>query len=144
MLQVGDDSHQYVIDTRYVDPSILAPLFASNKHVKLGVNLKFDIKHLRLNWGFIFHNISDLMINEMVLHQGRKTPKGFFSLQSLAKRYLDFDFDPDEQLALWDHLALKKNIRTTFSLTEPFSKAQVFYGAADVILPYKIKRLQDR
>ena len=83
------------------------------------------------------------MINEMVLHQGKKTPKGFYSLEAMARRYLNYEFDPPEQTVLWDHLALKKNIRTTFSLTEPFTKAQVFYGAADVILPFKISRIQD-
>lgn len=44
---MGDLNRQYVIDTRFVDVSTLEPIFASNKQLKLGVNLKFDIKHLR-------------------------------------------------------------------------------------------------
>lgn len=51
MLQIGDVHNQFIIDTRYVDPSLLKPIIESNLITKVGVNLKFEAKHLKHSYG---------------------------------------------------------------------------------------------
>ena len=89
-------------------------------------------------------SLYDCMITEMVLNQGKSTSKGFYSLQGMASRYVGYKYSNKNQLALWDHLVLKKNIRESFSSLsqQPFSARQITYGAMDVILPLLIKDKQ--
>lgn len=144
MLQVGDDKRQYVIDTRYEDVSILMRHINDKSKTKIGVNLKFDVKQIMNQWQVVWNNIYDCMVAEMVLHQGRNTPKGFYGLQGMSKRYLNYQYYSVKQLALWPEYSLKKNIRTEFSSVgmKPFTRTQIYYGATDVSLPIMIKKLQ--
>jgi DNA polymerase-1 len=144
MLQVGDEKRQYVIDTRYEDVRALLRHFNDKGKTKIGVNLKFDVKQTMAAWGVTWSNIYDCMIAEMVLYQGKSTPKGFYGLQGMSKRYLNYQYYSVAQLALWPEYSLKKNIRSEFKSVgmKPFSRTQVYYGATDVSLPIMIKRKQ--
>lgn len=144
MLQVGDEYQQWVIDTRFVDISLLYKHLQDPTKIKVGVNLKFDYKQILESFGVRLQNLYDCMLAEMLINEGLSTPKGFYSLQSMSKRYAGYEYSYKEQLALWDDMVLKKNIRNEFHSVgmKPFTKSQIAYGAADVVLPLIIKAKQ--
>lgn len=121
MLQIGDDSRQYVIDCRdliYEDKVQLARVLNNEGIVKIFHNAKFDYKFIKHYLKIDTVNIHDTYLCEKVLHCG-KTDYGF-GLAKLVKRYLDKDLD--------------KSVRNRFTQTSstPFTDEQIVYGAKDV------------
>lgn len=145
MLQIGDLDRQYVIDTRFVSPAILKPILESNYIAKCGVNLKFEAMHLAATYGWRLNNLQDTMLQEQVLHCGRTTKKGFYSMAGMAKRYLGYNFANPKQLTLFED-GVSKDTRLEFRDIgmSPFTIAQIKYGAGDLIIPLKINVVQQQ
>lgn len=161
MLQLGDIENRFVIDTRTEDISRILPLFKDRERIWVGHNLRFEAKHLKHNYGIIFHRIWDTMLVEMNLTNGlawskKKNPDGYrYSLEALSGRYLgtksvsevdlfnqvDEDADAED---LVETIYIDKSTRLGFLTIgdKPFTVAQVKYGAEDIAGPLKIKQEQ--
>lgn len=146
MLQIGDLSKTFVIDTRYIDISILLPLFKSKTRLFVGHNLKFESKHLKHNYGIVFHKIWDTMVVEMILTNGLQLG---YSLAKLSERHLGIKNQVEVDLFTViedDEVFIDKSIRMEFLNIEdkPFSYSQVTYGAGDIEYPLLIKSIQEK
>jgi DNA polymerase I-like protein with 3'-5' exonuclease and polymerase domains len=169
MLQIGDLNSQFVIDARYVDISPLKEVLESNKILKVGHNLKFEVKHLLLNHGIFVQNVWDTMISERILYNGEKLS---YSLEALMKRHLGYqtmedkdlfdltgEFDEEDRDELdeldeldWldgntkEPLYVDKSIRTQFIEIgdKPFTQKQIEYGATDIVTPLQLYKLQKK
>ena len=124
-LQLGDKDNQFFIDCRVVP-------IANFKGLLEGKNLifhnaKFDYKFLKAA-GINVENLYDTMLAECVIYSGYESFG--YSLKDLCKRYLDVE--------------LNKEVRGQFVgvMDEPFTDAQILYGAADVAYLHAIKELQ--
>lgn len=146
MFQIGDTERQYVIDTRKVDITPLKDILENPLIPKYGVNLKFDASQLLANYGIHVKGLQDCMIYEMLLHQGKDTPKGFYGLEQMSERYLGYKYSQPEQTSLFPEMTLYKNLRKQFHSIgdKPFSKALITYGATDVLLPLLIAKKQGK
>lgn len=124
MLQLGDLENQYIVDTRYQDPSLLFELISDPSILKVGANLKFEYKMFLGNWRIRLHNFFDVCVAEQVLECGLKM-RGF-SLAALSEKYLS--------------KVLPKDVRMEFTKIkgQPFNKRQVTYGCNDIIYPLKL------
>ncbi len=129
MMQIGDDTKQWLIDCRAIDPSSLGPYFADPDMLIIGQNLKFDVKFAKLNYGWEFTNLADTMIVEQVIRCGLRLRA---SMEMLAKYYLRLDLDKD------------KKLRTSFGSTPvgKFSVRQLEYAAGDCVYPLYILQKQ--
>jgi len=129
ILQIGDDTKQWLIDCRAVNPVSLGPYFASPDILKIGQNLKFDLKFTIREYGWEFNSLADTMLIEQVIRCGLKLRA---SMEVLAKYYLRLDLDKDVKL------------RTSFGVTPigRFSKRQLEYAAGDCIYPLYIIQKQ--
>ena len=121
MLQIGDDSRQYVIDCRaltYADQVQLTRVLNNEDIIKIFHNAKFDYKFIKHYLHIDTVNIHDTYLCEKVLHCG-KSDYGF-GLAKLVKRYLNKELD--------------KSVRSRFTTTSsnPFTDDQIVYGARDV------------
>ncbi len=128
MFQIGDDKHQWVIDTRVVSIEPLRRILESNKIRKVLQNVKFDYKFIK-KWANIeLSNVYDTYLAERVLNCGRKDKK--FSLDALTKLYVEKDLD--------------KSVRNQFVRLEgkPYTDKQIEYGAKDVEYLIKIYKGQ--
>ena len=146
MLQLGTPEKIFVIDTRVVDISKLIPLFDSKDRVWVGQNLKFEAKHLRLNYGINFHKIWDVMLVEQNLTNGLDLG---YSLAKISERYLGVKNIEDIDLFNQDDFEdenLDKSIRLGFVNIgdTPFSREQITYGAGDIRYPLKIRKEQEK
>ena len=173
MLQIGDLETQFAIDVRDFSYEELLPVLNFidyNSNVTfIGVNLKFEAKFLKHNFGINLHTIHDCMIVEMCLTNGLK---GKYSLAKLAQRYLGVSstttttlFDDMVEVTMDDDIVeLNEFINTPFEIAnneqidkstrlqfinigeKPFTKEQVLYGVDDIIYPILIreKQLQGR
>ena len=127
MFQIGDEDHQFVIDTRVVSIEPLRHILESRDIVKIFHNAKFDYKFIK-KWGDIScEGIYDTFLTELVISCGKSLGYG---LKDLCKRYLNVE--------------LNKDVRNQFiGLTgQPFRSDQIVYGAKDVEYLCKIKNLQ--
>lgn len=129
MLQIGDDTKQWLIDCRVLDPRSLGPYFAAPEILKIGQNLKFDIKFVKHNYNWDVVNIADTMIIEQVIRCGLRLRA---SMEILALYYLRLQLDKD------------KDLRLSFSTTKPghFSRRQLEYAAGDCVYPLFILQKQ--
>ncbi len=129
MMQIGDDTKQWLIDCRVIDPSSLGPYFADPEMLIIGQNLKFDTKFGMWNYQWEFTNLADTMIIEQIIRCGLRTRA---SMEALAKYYLRMDLDKD------------KDLRTSFATTPvgKFSKRQLDYAAGDCVYPLYIIQKQ--
>ena len=124
MLQIGDSTNQYVIDTRHVSIEPLRGVLENPNIQKIFHNAKFDYKFIK-NWsGITCEGVWDTFLVEVVLNCGKRIG---FSLKDLVKRYFNEDLD--------------KDVRNKFiGLNgQPFTKSQIVYGAKDVEYLCKIK-----
>ena len=117
MFQIGDDTHQYVIDTRCISIEPLREILESNDTIKIFHNAKFDINFIRSHANIICHNIYDTMLTEKVINCGKEYSN---SLKNTVKRHLNID--------------LPKLARTSFinNIDSQFTSEQIVYGANDV------------
>lgn len=150
MLQIGDDKVQYAVDTRdFTREEIRNVLkcITDNPHAKvIGQNLKFDYKMLLSNYDVRLRNIHDTMVQEMMLHCGKRFYG--YSLEKLSERYLNFKYAKTNQLNLFgsnDNVGiLNKALRKTFRNhgDKPFTYDQYLYGCTDVAFTYRIYQKQ--
>ena len=146
MLQLGTLEKIFVIDTRITNIELLLPLFLDKNRIWVGQNLKFEAKHLRLNYGINFYNIWDVMLVEQNLTNGLQLG---YSLAKISERYLGIKNIDDLDLFNQDDFeeeSLDKSIRLGFlSIGDNlFSKEQISYGAGDIEYPLRIKKMQEK
>jgi len=99
LLQLGDFDNQYVINFQELTPDEkckINTLLVDSTKTKLLHNSKFDIKFLWFH-GMDIVNVYDTMLAECILYTGKDTEKGFYSLLSLVKRYINSDIVLDKQ-----------------------------------------------
>lgn len=160
LFQIGNDEDQFIIDCRYVDITPLIDYLKSRPDLTIiGHNLKYDISWLNVKFGYIPNKMFDTMLTEKCLTMGlydlewdskaeklknNKRNNKPYSLNSLAKRHLGFDYDTD-QLSLFEPKCPKK-IRDSFpSITsEAISDEQITYARYDVIIPYRLYKLYNK
>jgi Steigviridae DNA polymerase I len=152
MLQIGDLERIFVIDLRTTSITPLLPVLNDKKRLFVGVNLKFEAKHLSHNYGVVLHNIWDAMLVDINLTNGLGFSKdnrgGFrYSLLAMAERYLGIK--NNEEIDLFnqkeeDEQYIDKTIRLGFLHIgdKPFSREQVTYGSGDIEYPIKIREIQ--
>ena len=124
MFQIGDEDHQFIIDTRFVSIEPLREVLESKEIIKLFHNAKFDYKFIK-KWGNICcEGVYDTFLVERVLNCG-KLNYGY-SLKDVCKRYLNVE--------------LNKEVRNQFVgiSSQPFKDTQITYGAKDVEYLIKI------
>ena len=117
MFQIGDDTHQYVIDTRFISIEPLRDILTSKDIVKIFHNAKFDINFIRSCANIICDNIYDTMLVEKIINCGKEYSN---SLKNTVKRHLGIDLPK---------LAQSSFINNTDS---QFTTDQIVYGANDV------------
>lgn len=152
MLQIGDVSNQYVIDTRVVDISTLLPLF--NMNIKfVGHYLKFEYMHIKHNYNVMLDRMYDTMLAEQIIYNGlgrsKDNPDGLrFSLEALCDRYLGIK---KEEMSLFtqdmeEEETIDKSTRMGFiNIGErDFSDKEIEYGAKDIEYPLLIKAKQKK
>jgi DNA polymerase-1 len=132
LLQVGDEEKQWIMDCRAVNIEVLEPWMSDPAYVKLGQNIKFDLKILQWKYGWLFKNVADTMIAEQVIRCGVIGRKNTVSMEALARFYLRIKLDKD------------KDLRTGFGKTPvgAFSERQLRYAAGDCIYPKYLARHQ--
>ena len=127
MFQIGDEDHQFVIDTRFVSIEPLRHILESKKIIKIFHNAKFDYKFIK-KWSDIeCEGVYCSFLVERILSCGRHIGYG---LKDLCKRYLNVE--------------LNKEIRNQFiGLSgQAYRDDQIVYGAKDVEYLCKIRKLQ--
>jgi DNA polymerase-1 len=126
MLQVGDKTNQFIIDCRNTNPSeVLKAL--ENKTI-VGHNLKFEYKHLLVNYCFRLGKIYDTMTVEKIIYNGYDYSNG---LKDLINRYFGEYVDKSTRLGFL-------NIGS-----RPFTISEIIYGAEDIRYPLLIKEAQE-
>ena len=144
MLQLGYGSTQVVIDTRKHDPKgILRSIQASNRPI-LGHNIKYDYQVIATNYGIRLENLWDTMIAAQIVECGNDAPKGHFSLEQCASRYVRAYYSGQGNLFA---PTVTKQTRLTFASigNKPFTEAQIYYGAMDVESTFLLKKkLEER
>lgn len=137
MLQVGDETNQFVIDARHNNLQLLKGTLENPQIQKIMVNGKFDYEFL-VRLGIRMEGIIDCHLQERIILGGRE---GKSSLEELTKKYSHVHYS--RQLSLFDE-PLSKDIRKEFlTLGESeFTPQQILYGAYDVILPMTINAKQ--
>jgi len=136
-VQIGTVRQQYVIDTRFTDPSFLRDILESDSIEKVLVNAKFDYKMLASNFNIRLENVRDCMLQEMVI-LGAKRGR-LYSMEKLAKKYLGYSFG-SSQLNLFEEDIVYKSTRNEFlELGEDeLTSRLIKYAANDVVLPLLI------
>jgi len=127
MFQIGDEDHQFVIDTRFVSIEPLRHILESKEIIKIFHNAKFDYKFIK-KWSDIeCEGVYCSFLVERILSCGRHIGYG---LKDLCKRYLNVE--------------LNKEIRNQFiGLSgQAYRDDQIVYGAKDVEYLCKIRKLQ--
>ena len=152
MLQIGTEEVQFVIDTRHFNIEFLRPIF-EGKILKVGHNLNFEYRHL-LKLGFRIENLYDTMLMEQCLYNGLGYKN---TLEAVSDRYLGTgkketnlftDWDTDESVEKEEKILnqeyIDKSIRMGFLGIKDnlFNEKQVKYGADDILIPLKVRKLQ--
>jgi DNA polymerase I len=129
MFQIGDQEHQFVIDTRAISIEPLRAILEDSDIIKILHNSKFDYKMIKRWAGIELEGIWDTMLAEQVIHCGKQNPG--YSLLALCDRYLG--------------ITLNKEPRNKFVGLEgrPFDETQIVYGAKDTEYLIEIRRKQD-
>jgi len=124
MFQIGDESNQFVIDTRYISIEPLRSVLEDINIQKIFHNVKFDYKFIKKWSDITCQGVWDTFLVEVVLNCGKRIG---FALKDLVKRYCEKDLD--------------KEVRNKFiGLNgQPFTEAQIVYGAKDVAYLLTIK-----
>ena len=146
----GDDPHAYVIDVRCVSKKAMKPILnmlVSRDYLKLGMNIAFEYRFLRKNYGIKMRKLADIQIAELVLRAGlfpegynvgggedgfRKPALGATSMAKLCMRYLGIG------IKKYDY------VRLSFYKTPAgtHSREQLEYAAGDVIFPFYVAQQQ--
>jgi len=128
LLQIATPSTAYVFDSRKLNLAPLKKVISQEKTVKIIQNAKFDYGMLKAQTGMEINNIFDTMLAERILTTGITRDN---SLRSITLKYLNVE--------------LAKETRETFiNHTRSFSKKQLEYAAADVLVLFPIRRFQEK
>lgn len=144
MFQIGDKYDQWIIDTRDYPLGSIKNILEDKTILKIQHNIKYDYKVLKIYNNITMESVWDTMVIEYVLTIGKEAPKGFYSLQNTHRRY--YDSDPySDQLSLFDPF-IPKNKRLEISKIDdrPFTEAEIFYGATDIITAFKVYEKQSQ
>jgi DNA polymerase-1 len=135
MLQFGNETTQYILDTRVVDKKIVIEILEKiNEKPIIGHNLKFEYKHILHNYGVRLKDLNDTMIAESVIECG--DTRGKLGLKQLAVKYLGEEWEQE----------IDKSTRIQFLDIgdKEFSEEQLIYGALDIVMPCSIIKAQKR
>ena len=134
LLQIGTVNNIFVFDTRYdtdhsdIHPDVIKPLLVDKSKSRVLQNAAYDMKVIRVNWGYYLENIYDTMLVEQSLHLGLGFVKA--SLDALVLRYIG--------------VSMEKEPRGTFiDYNQKFKQFQLRYAANDVAVLPLIKDLQE-
>lgn len=109
LLQISNKEHSYLFDCFVLkDLSFLKDIFENQKPVKIFHNAKFDIKFLKVHFGFNFENIFDTMLASQIISSGDHS--GGHSLADVTKRYLGITLDKSSQLSDWSKELTEKQL----------------------------------
>jgi DNA polymerase-1 len=109
LLQISNKEHSYLFDCFVLkDLSFLKDIFENQKPVKIFHNAKFDIKFLKVHFGFNFENIFDTMLASQIISSGDHS--GGHSLADVTKRYLNITLDKSSQLSDWSKELTEKQL----------------------------------
>ena len=128
MFQIGDEKHQWVIDTRFISINPFKHILQNENIIKILQNAKFDYKFIK-QWTYIsLVNVYDTYLVERILNCGRKGKK--YALDALVEKYCDATLD--------------KSVRNQFIKLEgkPYTHTQIEYGAKDVEYLCQIRKKQ--
>lgn len=108
LIQMGNEHYQYVMDVFKlrqlgVDFKEVKEILERETVKKVGHNLVFDYKMLKVNFGIELENVFDTMISEIILTKGAKL-HGFGLADVLAKYGLNEDMSKDERKSFISHL----------------------------------------
>ena len=118
MFQIGDEEHQFVIDTRVVSIEPLRDILERKNTLKILQNAKFDYKFIKWWADIELDNVYDTYLAEKILTCGQGQP---CNLAKLTEKYVNED--------------MSKAAQTTFikmAKGAPFTNSQITYGAKDV------------
>jgi len=108
LLQVGDENHQYVFDVFQlqrldIDFKEIKQLLENPLLTKIGHNLLFDYKMLKVNLNIELEHIFDTMIAEYLLTKGAKL-QGFGLADVLDKYGIEKNLSKEERKTFLTHL----------------------------------------
>src|ERR1035437_7962593 len=142
LLILGNKEHQFVIDAKSEQCSIILSQLDINKEI-LGTNLKFDYKFLKTKYNLELRNMWDVMIAEQRLLQGlteynpikKRVTNISCSLTSICMR----------RLGILPN-GMDKKIRNEFINVNPetfiFDNRHIQYASADIIPLFEIQSIQ--
>lgn len=122
MLQIGDATDQYVIDVRGLEKELarmLESTFQANYILKIFHNAKFDVNMIRSTFGLKIEYVYDTFVAECCLTNGQKGRQ--VGLNAVTKKYCDRGLNKAERESF---LKIEGD--------EPFTYAQILYGAQDI------------
>jgi DNA polymerase I len=133
LLQIGIPNMAYVFDTRSDLPditihgSLFKGILTNKKHLKLLQNASYDMKVLKVQYGFYIENVYDTMLAEILMYLGIQ--ESGFSLAKLVEKYLGMNMD--------------KEPRGTFeNYNQDYTEKQLSYAAIDVSILDIIRTMQ--
>ena len=92
MFQIGDQSNQFVIDTRHVSIEPLRSVLEDTNVQKIFHNVKFDYKFIKKWSNITCQGVWDTFLVEVVLNCGKRIG---FGLKDLVKRYCNEELDKE-------------------------------------------------
>lgn len=132
LVQIGLPNKAFVFDVRHdtghssLHFDVIKPLFIGNDKLRILQNATFDMKIIKVKYGFYVENIYDTMLVEQLLHLGLHSKA---SLDHLVKRHLGITMD--------------KQPRDTFKdYYQEFQPYQLEYAANDAIVLPEIRNCQ--
>jgi DNA polymerase-1 len=137
MLQFGTPTgDQIVVDTRDYPVELFTNILTDPTKTFIGHNIKFDYNMLK-PYRTLLCNVYDTMVAEKVIHNGaynaiEAMKAKRFSLAGVYYHYFNKIID--------------KTTRDEFQTikSQPFTHAQITYGANDVLYPFHIKEQQEK
>ena len=150
--QVGTaDDLQYIFDFRKIDPYILRPVFLQPCW-KIGHNIKFDAKFLKVKLNVDMSHYFDTFIAEKVLRGGSYTRGVGYALDAVLLDRLSKELKIEFKSFGGDYEAKVKSAKKTMQKSfmglkkhdQPLSKAQLAYAAQDVAVGTIFSLVEDQ
>ena len=126
----------YKEDTVVITNNFKSVLRTILKKLVIGHNIKYDLQIIKNEFGYTFEHIYDTMLAAQVIECGAERKKGHFTLESVAKRYVN-PLAYSLQGSLFESTVTKK-IRDSFHKFDTLTLAQIDYGATDAEYTYRL------